>query len=86
MNHLATASAAHLGEALVCTPKAAGHAAIGLDVLPSEFTHGVGSITDRALVAQCMRGVNSVLHSVSNGHDPRSALAREIGAKGYHRS
>jgi UDP-glucose 4-epimerase len=27
-----------------------------------------------------------VLHSLSNGDDPRSTLAREIGAKGYHRS
>ncbi len=54
------------------TLKGAGHCVIGLDVLPSAFTHVVGSITNRALVAQCMRGVNAVLHTATL-HKPHVA-------------
>ena len=61
-----------MGEALVRTLQASGHFVIGLDVLPSDFTHRVGSITDRALVAQCMRGVNAVLHAATL-HKPHVA-------------
>ncbi len=72
MNYLVTGSAGHLGEALVRTLKAKGHQVVGLDVLPSDFTHVVGSITDRALIAQCMRGANAVLHTATL-HKPHVA-------------
>ena len=72
MKYLVTGSAGHLGEALVRTLKGSGHSVIGLDVLASEFTHVVGSITDRATVAQCMRGVNAVLHTATL-HKPHVA-------------
>lgn len=72
MKYLVTGSAGHLGEALARTLKASGHAVIGLDVLPSEFTHVVGSTTDRATVAECMRGVNAVLHTATL-HKPHVA-------------
>ena len=72
MNYLVTGSAGHLGEALVRTLRTAGHQAIGLDVLTSEFTDVVGSITDRFIVAQCMRGIHAVLHTATL-HKPHVA-------------
>jgi UDP-glucose 4-epimerase len=72
MNYLVTGSAGHLGEALVRTLKAEGHSVVGLDVLASEFTDVVGSITNRATVAQCMRGVDAVLHTATL-HKPHVA-------------
>jgi UDP-glucose 4-epimerase len=72
MNYLVTGSAGHLGEALVRTLRRDGHHVISLDVLASEFTDIVGSITDRALVAQCMRGADAVLHTATL-HKPHVA-------------
>jgi nucleoside-diphosphate-sugar epimerase len=63
---LITGSAGHLGEALALTLKARGDVeVIGLDRLPSPHTSQVGSITDPALVAQCMRGVEVVFHTAT---------------------
>lgn len=59
---LVTGSAGHLGEALVRVLSERGHQVIGLDVLDSSHTTVVGSITDRDLVRQCLRGVTTVLH------------------------
>lgn len=59
---LVTGSAGHLGEALVRTLSERGHSVIGLDVLDSEFTTVVGSITDREVVRSCLGGVTAVLH------------------------
>lgn len=72
MRYLVTGSAGHLGEALVRTLKEQGHSVIGLDVLASTFTEVVGSITSRAVVAQCMRGVDAVLHTATL-HKPHVA-------------
>jgi nucleoside-diphosphate-sugar epimerase len=65
MTILVTGSAGHLGEALIRQLRGAGHAAIGLDILPSPFTDIVGSITDRDTVARCMKGVATVLHTAT---------------------
>jgi len=65
MRVLVTGSAGHLGEALVRTLRGAGHEAVGLDVIPSPFTSGVGSIADRAEVKRRMRGVDAVLHAAT---------------------
>jgi UDP-glucose 4-epimerase len=72
MRVLITGSAGHLGEALVRTLMQAGHEAIGLDVLPSTFTSRVGSIADRAVVAEAMRDVEVVLHAATL-HKPHVA-------------
>jgi len=48
------------------------HDAIGLDVLPSPYTHRVGSIVDREFVRSCMRGVDAVLHAATL-HKPHVA-------------
>jgi nucleoside-diphosphate-sugar epimerase len=59
---LVTGSAGHLGEALVRVLSERGHEAVGLDVLGSPFTSVTGSVTDRALVRECLDGVSAVLH------------------------
>jgi nucleoside-diphosphate-sugar epimerase len=65
MRVLVTGSSGHLGEALVRTLRQAGHEVISLDIRPSPFTTCVGSISDRAWVAQSMAGVQVVLHAAT---------------------
>jgi UDP-glucose 4-epimerase len=62
---LVTGSSGHLGEALVRSLRAQGREVLGLDVLDSPFTSCVGSIADRALVKDCIRGAESVLHTAT---------------------
>jgi UDP-glucose 4-epimerase len=72
MTVLVTGSSGHLGEALMRTLGAGGHAAVGLDVVPGPFTDEVGSIADRACVARCMNGVRTVFHAATL-HKPHVA-------------
>jgi nucleoside-diphosphate-sugar epimerase len=65
MRILVTGSAGHLGEALVRVLGEEGHDVAGLDVLDSPFTRVVGSIVDRDLVRDCVRGVDAVLHAAT---------------------
>jgi UDP-glucose 4-epimerase len=77
MTVLVTGSSGHLGEALMRTLRASGRSAVGLDINPGSFTDEVGSIADRALVARCMGGVDTVLHAATL-HKPHVAThARE---------
>jgi UDP-glucose 4-epimerase len=69
---LVTGSSGHLGEALMRTLQAQRREAIGIDVLPAAFTHQVGSITDRAFVRRCVKGVTTVLHAATL-HKPHVA-------------
>lgn len=69
---LVTGSSGHLGEALVRTLRAAGHAVRGLDRLPSPRTDVVGSITDHATVERAMDGVDRVIHAATL-HKPHVA-------------
>jgi len=69
---LVTGSAGHLGEALMRTLRAEHRDARGLDLKPSPFTDCVGSICDRELVRQGMRGVHAVLHAATL-HKPHVA-------------
>jgi len=48
------------------------HTAVGLDITASPFTHIVGSIADRAVVARAMRGIDAVLHTATL-HKPHVA-------------
>ena len=59
---LVTGSSGHLGEALMRT--LAGEL-VGLDVLPAPETTVVGSIADRAVVRECMAGVDAVVHAAT---------------------
>jgi UDP-glucose 4-epimerase len=65
MKIVITGSAGHLGEALMRSLEGSGHESIGLDILPSRFTTRVGSITDRALVRECLQGAGAVLHTAT---------------------
>jgi UDP-glucose 4-epimerase len=58
---LVTGSSGHLGEALMRTLPDA----VGLDVLPSPYTTVVGSVADRELVRDALRGVDAVLHAAT---------------------
>jgi UDP-glucose 4-epimerase len=72
MKYLVTGSSGHLGEALVRTLRAMGHDACGIDILAAPCTDHVGSIVDRALVRECMKDVDAVLHSATL-HKPHVA-------------
>jgi UDP-glucose 4-epimerase len=65
MKILVTGSAGHLGEALVRTLRETSHDVVGLDIVASDFTSEVGSITDRSWVKRCMGGVDAVLHTAT---------------------
>lgn len=62
---LVTGSAGHLGEALIRVLREQGREVVGIDLHGSPFTTVVGSITDRELVRQCLRGVDTVLHAAT---------------------
>ena len=62
---LVTGSSGHRGEALVRTLRAESREVLGLDVLESLFTTHFGSIADRTLVQDCLRGVETVLHTAT---------------------
>jgi nucleoside-diphosphate-sugar epimerase len=72
MKILVTGSTGHLGEALVRTLQNKSHEVVSLDLTPSPFTSNVGSITDRNVVKQCLRGVEAVLHTATL-HKPHVA-------------
>jgi nucleoside-diphosphate-sugar epimerase len=72
MTILVTGSSGHLGEALMRTLGVSGRAAVGLDVVAGPFTDEVGSVADRACVARCMDGVDTVLHAATL-HKPHVA-------------
>ena len=65
MRVVVTGSAGHLGEGLMRVLSADGVDAVGLDVLASEYTTVVGSITDRALVRRVVAGTDAVLHAAT---------------------
>ncbi|MFX0095858.1 MAG: NAD-dependent epimerase/dehydratase family protein [Candidatus Hodarchaeota archaeon] len=72
MKVLVTGSAGHLGEALVRTLKNQNYEVLGIDLIDSEFTDKVGTITDQEFVKQCMVGVDTVFHAASL-HKPHVA-------------
>ncbi len=72
MRILVTGSTGHLGEALVRTLRGTGDDVVGLDILESPFTAHIGSVADRAVVRQCMKGVDAVIHAATL-HKPHVA-------------
>src|SRR3954470_13078139 len=65
MRILVTGSSGHLGEALCRVLAADGVETVGLDILPSPHTAVVGSIADRELVRDPMRGGGAVVHAAT---------------------
>jgi UDP-glucose 4-epimerase len=62
---LVTGSAGHLGEALVRVLRDGGYEVTGLDLKPSPYTTVTGSVADRAVVRECVAGVDAVLHTAT---------------------
>jgi len=54
-----------LGETLIRVLTSEGSEVVGFDVLESEATHVVGTITDRPLVRARMSGVDAVIHTAT---------------------
>jgi UDP-glucose 4-epimerase len=81
---LVTGSAGHLGEALVRVLSERGHPVVGLDVLDSPYTTVVGSVADRDVVREALRGVTTVLHPATlhkphvGSHDRQSFVDTNI--------
>jgi UDP-glucose 4-epimerase len=65
MKVLVTGSAGHLGEALVRTLRDTNHEVIGIDLLQSDFTDRIGSITDRDFVRGCLEDGDAVIHAAT---------------------
>src|SRR5580692_11446587 len=65
MRVLLTGSSGWLGQFLAPRLRAAGHAAIGLDIAPGADTHVVGSVTERAVVERAFstHGIEAVVHA-----------------------
>jgi UDP-glucose 4-epimerase len=72
MTVLVTGSSGHLGEALMRSLREAGREAVGLDVVAGPFTDEVGSIAERACVARCIDGADTVFHAATL-HKPHVA-------------
>ncbi|MFX0117228.1 MAG: NAD-dependent epimerase/dehydratase family protein [Candidatus Hodarchaeota archaeon] len=75
MKVLVTGSSGHLGEALIRTLKHRKHEVLGIDLIDSEFTDEVGTITDQDFVKQCMVGIDTVFHAAAF-HKPHVATHR----------
>jgi UDP-glucose 4-epimerase len=69
---LVTGSSGHLGEALVRTLQEKNCDVIGMDVLPSKFTHHIGTVVDPTFLNRCMQGVQIVFHACTL-HKPHVA-------------
>jgi nucleoside-diphosphate-sugar epimerase len=73
MRILVTGSSGHLGEALMWVLGDLGIDVVGLDVVPSDHTGIVGSITDRPLLQRTLDGVAAVIHTATL-HKPHVAV------------
>jgi UDP-glucose 4-epimerase len=61
MRILVTGSSGHLGEALRRTLPDS----VGLDILPSPYTDIVGSVADRDVVKEAVKGVDAIVHAAT---------------------
>jgi UDP-glucose 4-epimerase len=72
MSILVTGSAGHLGEAILRSLRTQGKQAQGVDIKASAFTDHVGSITNREFVRNCLKGIETVIHTATL-HKPHIA-------------
>jgi len=61
-----------LGEALMRVLRSEGVDVLGIDILPSAYTHRTGSIADKQFVRKIMQGITNVLHTATL-HKPHVA-------------
>lgn len=67
-NVLVTGSSGHLGTALMLTLPTLGLTPLGIDILPSETTHHIGSISDRSFINPLIvanPGITHVVHAAT---------------------
>ncbi|KAF4981378.1 hypothetical protein FZEAL_2808 [Fusarium zealandicum] len=66
-NVLVTGSSGHLGTALMLSLPSLGFTPLGVDILPSENTHHLASIADRAIMASILHDnpIRHVLHAAT---------------------
>jgi nucleoside-diphosphate-sugar epimerase len=66
-NVLVTGSSGHLGTALMLSLPSLGFTPLGIDILPSENTHFVGSITNRSFITDIFTNnpIRHVLHAAT---------------------
>jgi UDP-glucose 4-epimerase len=62
---LVTGSSGHLGEALVRVLGEDGHEVVGLDVVAAAATSIVGTVAERDVACQSVRGVDAVIHAAT---------------------
>jgi UDP-glucose 4-epimerase len=72
MTILVTGSSGHLGEAIVHLLRDRGSDVVGMDMTPSPRTDIVGSICERALVRDTVRGIDAIIHTATL-HKPHVA-------------
>src|SRR5262249_27392778 len=65
MKIVVTGSSGHLGEGLARALEGTAHRVTGLDVVASPYTAHVGSIGDRDLVREGIRGADAVIHAAT---------------------
>ena len=72
MRILVTGSSGHLGEAIIRTLQYKKIDHTGIDIKDSEYTSHIGSILDKAFVGECMKDVDTVIHTATL-HKPHVA-------------
>jgi len=65
MRIIVTGSSGYLGSNLVRTFRAQQHDVVGIDILESNETTVVGSITDKYLMEKVLRGADTIIHSAA---------------------
>lgn len=65
MKIVITGSSGYLGRALVKKYRKQQHEVIGIDILESNETTVVGSITDKSLIEKELRGADAIIHSTA---------------------
>src|SRR4051812_13074781 len=65
MRIVITGSAGYLGRALVKKFREQQHDVVGIDILESNETTVVGSITDKNLIEKELRGADAIIHSAA---------------------
>jgi len=72
VRYVVTGSSGHLGEGLVRVLRGRSADVVSVDIKPGPYTDHIGTITDRAFVAEHTRGADIILHAATL-HKPHVA-------------